>query len=368
MATAKHAGSRADQLVRLAAARGASTLYLWSHSRPSVRIDGELHVLDTMPIFTPAQIDTLLISLRFAHGADTREALEADEWRFDVPDVGEVRCTSVPDHRGPAAVFGIPHPASEATTLSSDVQALAAHRDGLVLVAGPKSSGKQAIIARLVELVTRTQRPYVIWMQRDAINGGADRDSPLVSRREARGGAGDLLAGARAALRENPDVLVLEEVRTEPVISLALEAAASGVLVIASLTGPTGVGAIERIVDLYPSEQGRSVQLALAQCLRAVIGQVLVPNKNGGRAAAQEVLLNTGAMAALLAAGKTRQLQIAVDAGRKHGIVTLGDALVDLVRSGEVGVEDAYRHSPDQMAFLTALTSHGIDTSFVHRS
>jgi twitching motility protein PilT len=368
-ATTKYGGSRADQLVRLAAARGASALYLWSHTRPSIRIDGEFHVLDTMPIFTPGQIDTLLISLRFAHGADTREALEANEWRFDVPEVGEVRCTRLQDHRGPAALFSIPpRPATVATTVSADIQALAAHRDGLMLVAGATSSGNQAMIARMVQLLTRTRHPYVIWMQRDALNGAADRDSPLVSRREARGSLDELLAGARAALREKPDVLVLEDVRTEPLMTLALDAASSGVLVIAGFTGPTGVGTIERIVDLYPHEQSRTVQLALAQCLRAVIGQVLVPNKDGGRAAAQEVLLNTAAVATLLAAGKARQLQVAVDAGRKHGIVTLGDALVDLVRSGDVRAADAYRHAPDQTAFLDALTRHGIDTSFAYSS
>ena len=363
---ARTGGSRADQLVQLAAARGATALYLWSNCRPSVRIDGEMHPLDTIPVFGPEQIETMLLSLRFAHGADTREALAAAEWKFDVPQVGEVRCTKLQDHRGPAAMFTIARTLAQPASISSEIEALARHRHGLVLVTGPRSSGKEAIVSRLVDLFARTHRGYVISIHRDGVNR-ADGESPLISRREARGSLDEMLAAARAALRESPDVLAIEEVGTLSLMNLALDAAASGVLVVAGLTGPTGIRALEHIVDLYAPEQERTVQLALAQCLRAVVGQVLVPDTANRRTAAQEVVLNVGALRTLLAAGKARNLHLGIDAGRKYGTVTLNDALIDLVRTGAVRAEDAYRHAPEQAAFLEALTAQGIDTSFLRR-
>jgi twitching motility protein PilT len=360
-----HAELGVDQLLRVAASRGASTLYLSSNMRPSVRIDGQVQPLDGASVLGVKEVEALLLSLTLAH---TGAALPpgAAEWSFDVPDVGHVRCMSFKDHRGPGAVFRIVpvRPvAADQLGLSLEIQSLALEREGLVLVAGPRSSGKGTVIGGLLDLIKRTRRAYVISVERE-VNVVSEPDGAFISQREARGGLDDILTVARAALRENPDVLVLPEVRSAPLMNLALEAAASGQLVIAGFTAPSASGAIERIIDLYPPEFGRQVQLSLAQHLRAVVGQVLLPKIGGGRMAARELLLNTPAVAHVLAEGKAWQLPVVIEAARKQGMVPVSEVLVGLAQSGVVAVDDAYRYAPDPTAFLDGLKRLGIDTAF----
>jgi twitching motility protein PilT len=365
---AKPAPAGVDQLLRLAASRGASTLYLSSNMRPSIRMDGQVQPLEGTAVVGAREVESLLISLALAH---TGEAMPpgAAEWSFDLPEVGRVRCMSFRDHRGPGAVFRIVpvRPAApEQLGLSLEIQSLALEREGLVLVAGPRSSGKGTVIAGLLDLIKRTRRAYVISVERE-VNAMSEPEGAFISQREARGGLDDILNVARAALRENPDVLVLPEVRSAPLMNLALEAAAAGQLVIAGFTAPSASGAIERIMDLYPPELSRQVQLSLAQHLRAVVGQVLLPKVGGGRMPAREVLLNTPAVASVLSEGKAWQLPVVIEAARKHGMVPLSEVLVGLVQSGAVAVDDAFRHAPDPAAFVEGLKHLGIDTSFAQQ-
>jgi len=273
---------------------------------------------------------------------------------------------TIADQRGPGAVFRIV-PARTAAAdqlgLSLEAQALTLERDGLILVVGPRSSGKNIVIGGLLDLINRTRQAYVVTVQRE-VNARWAGERAVISQREARGGLDDMLTVARAALRENPDVLVLQEVRSAALMSLALDAAASGQLVIAGYTARTAPTAIAGLLSLYPIEQRRGVQLSLSQYLRGVIAQALVPRPDGGRAAARELMLNTPPIAAALAEGKTWQLPLAMEAGRHHGMVTMNEALLELVQHGMVAAEEAYRQAPEQMAFVDALRRLGIETSF----
>ena len=188
-----------------------------------------------------------------------------------------------------------------------------------------------------------------------------------MSQREGRGTTDDILAVARTALREDPDVLVLEEVRTAWLMNLALDTAASGQLVIDAFQAPSASGAIDRIVDLYPPEYRRQVQLSLAQNLRGVVAHALLKRTGGGRVAARDVLLNTPAVRSLLAEGKTSQLPLAIEGGRVHGMVPLNDALVGYVLSGAVDVREANRRAADRAGFLALLKQQSVNTSAVER-
>jgi twitching motility protein PilT len=150
-------------------------------------------------------------------------------------------------------------------------------------------------------------------------------------------------------------------------MDVALEAAASGHLVIAGFSAHSATAAIDRVIDLYPPEQGHQVQLALADNLRGVISQVLVRKTGGGRVPAREILLNTPAVASVIAEGKTSQLPMAIEGGRRRGMVPLGDSLLALVQSGLVDAREAYRNVTDRSAFLALLKRQGVDTSFVER-
>jgi len=161
--------------------------------------------------------------------------------------------------------------------------------------------------------------------------------------------------------------LVIEDLRSPELVRVALEAAESGHLVIGALPGHTTTPAVDRIIDQTAPERRPKIQLALAEALRGIVAQVLVRKAGGGRVAAREVLLNTSAVANLIAEGKTSQLPLAIDSWRKYGMVPLNDALVAFVQSGAVDSREAYRHAFDRQGFLSLLKREGIDTSFVER-
>lgn len=355
-----------DRLLRLAAARGAETLYLFSQARPSIRVDGEIGVLDAEPVLGPSDVEALLLE---ALPDPREEKADGTEWIVDMPDVGRVRCVSFRDHRGPGGVFRmIPARAVSADQLglSREIQGLCAEPEGLLLVVGPRSSGKSTLMAAFVDLINRTRSDHVITLE-SRIKVVHESRSSLVSQREVRGDTDALLGALRTALRENPDVLVIEDLRAPEVVAEALEAANSGHLVIGGLAANSATTAIERIVDQIAPERRAHVQALLAESLRGVVAQVLLRKTGGGRIAARELLLNSSSVAQLVAEGKISQVPHAMESGRRIGMVPLSDALVAFVQSGAVDVREAWRKASDRPALLKALKREGIDTSFAER-
>ncbi|HKY20564.1 MAG TPA: ATPase, T2SS/T4P/T4SS family [Vicinamibacterales bacterium] len=358
-----------ERLLRIAAARGASTLYVTSQARPSIRVDGEISPIEGEGILGEADVEVLMLDIIPERNRETLRSQAGTEWICDVPDVGRIRCVTFRDHRGPGGIFRmIPARAisAEQLGLSREIQGLCAEAEGLVLVTGPRSSGKSTLIASFVDLINRTRSDHVITLE-NQIKFVHENRSSLVSQREVRGDRNELMLVARAALRENPDVLVIEDFGSPEIVMLALEAAQSGHLVIGALTAHSAIDAVDRIIDQTPLDRRSKVQSGLAESLRGIVAQVLLRKTGGGRVAAREVMLNSGAVSNLIAEGKTSQLPMAIDSGRKHGMVALNDALVAFVQSGSVDSREAYRQAADQQGFLTLLKRQGIDTSFVER-
>jgi twitching motility protein PilT len=358
-----------DRLLRLAAARGATTLHLMSGSRPSVRVDGEIAALDGEPVLSAGEVESLLLDLAPEPDRDALRSGEGTEWVLDVPDVGRFRCQGFRDHRGPGGTFRLiaARPTStDQLGLSKEIQALSAESSGLVLVAGPRSSGKSTLISAFIDLVNRTRTDYVITVE-SQISCTHENRGCLVSQREVRGGSDEIAAAVRTAIRENPDVLVIDDLRSPAVVELALEAVARGHLVIGAISAHTAMAAIGRVLRGFPPEKREQVQVMLAEGLRGAVSQVLVRKAGGGRVAAREVILNTPATTSLIADGRLSQLPLAVDSGRKHGMVPLNDALAAFVQSGVVDVRNAYRQAFDRPGFLAVLRREGIDTSFAER-
>jgi twitching motility protein PilT len=356
--------SALDRLLRIAATRGASTLYLSSNAQPAVRVDGEVQTLDGEPSLGAHDVESLLQTIIPEQHNEGLRGGVASEWITDVEGVGRVRCMAFRDQRGPGGVCRIMpvRPVStEQLGLPREVESLVLQRGGLVLVTGPRLSGKRTTISALVDFMNRTRRDHVITVERE-LNVMHGPGTSIISQREAPGGNDDVEDVARAALREDPDVLVIESMQTAALVDVALEAAAAGRLVVGGLAAHDTASAIDRIINLHPAETRRHVQLALAENLRGVVAQVLVRKIGGGRVAAREILLNTPAVASAIAEGRTSQLPMAIDAPRGRGM-RLNDALAGLVQSGGVDIREAYGKAADRKGLLTKLKRLGIDTA-----
>ena len=361
--------SAVERLLRIAFARGASSLFLTSDARPCIRVEGDIRVLDNEAVLSKAEVEAAVMEIVPQEAQESIGSGQATEWIAQLPGLGGVRCTSSTDHRGPGVVFTMI--ATRAATaeqlgLPREIQALATEAEGLVLVAGSRGSGKSTLMSALVDLVNHQRAEYVITLERQ-IRLVHDNHAALVSQREIRGGPDEVVAAARAALRENPDVLVVDDLSSTQMVPLLLDAAAGGLLVFVSITAPSTADAIERLLDLAPAGARTSVQAAMAEAFRGAVSQVLLKKSGGGRVVAREIMLATAAVTRLIEDGQLAQLPLALESGRRHGMVPLTDVLLGLVQSGVVDVREAFRKTHDRERLLAGLKREGIDISAVER-
>jgi twitching motility protein PilT len=288
---------------------------------------------------------------------------------IDVTEVGRVRCMAFRDHRGPGLILRMVPPraiSADQLGLPVEVQALCSEADGLVLVGGGRGSGKSTLLTSFVDLINRTRSDHVITVE-SQLEFLHENKRSFISQREVRGDGDAVTAAVRAANREDPDVLIVEDLRTPDLVSLALEAAESGRLVFGSVPAVSAVSAVERIIEMFPPERREKTQASLAGALRGVVSQLLLRKLRGGRVAAREVLINTPTVANLILEGKTFQLAGALDGGRRHGMVPFSESLVTLVREGIVHPPHAYRKAPNREQLLAVLRREGVDPSIVER-
>jgi twitching motility protein PilT len=354
-------------MLRVAAERAASTVYVVAQSRPMIRVDGEISALEGEPILSASDIERLIASL-----APRKPEAAGDgpiEWISEVPEVGRVRCVTFRDHRGPGLIFRMVSARSisaDHLNLSPEIRDLAAQADGFVLVTGARGSGKSTLLNAFVDLINRTRSDHVITIESEIGFVHESRRS-FVSQRDVHNDPAAAAAAAQAALKEDPDVLVIEDLHSPESISAALEAAESGRLVFASITASSSAGAIEALVEMFPAGQRAAVRAALSRTLRAVVSQVLVRKAAGGRVTARELLLNSPAVAAAIREGRSSDVGAALEAGQRHGMVSMNDSLAALVRGGTVHGAEAYRRAPDRGALLACLAREGVDTAFAER-
>ena len=354
-----------QRLLRLAANRGAATVYVVANTAPLVRVDGEFSTLEGEPAISTAIVDRLLAEVS---PASRESAPPSAEWLIDVPEIGRVRCLTFRDHRGPGIIFRMVPAraiAADQLGLSAEVQALCSEADGVVLVTGGRDSGRSTLLTSFVDLINRTRADHIITIE-SQIDFVHESKRSFISQREVRGE--DAMVGAvRSACREEPDVLVIEDIRSHDVASLALEAADAGRLVFASVPGVSTSSAIERLIELFPADRREKAQASLAGSVRGVVAQVLLRKLRGGRVAAREVLMNTPAVAGLIMEGKTFQLSSAIENDRRVGMMSFAESLASLVREGVVHPSHAYRKAPSREQLIAALHRDGVDTSIAER-
>jgi len=347
-------------LLKVAAAQGASALYVAPQAKPSLRVEGEMRVLDDAPI-TDAQLEA---GLRTLGGPAEGAPLPLGEFETrELPGVGRVQCLLFRDHRGLGATFRMlpgRTVSAEQAGLSSGIQSLCTEPEGLLIVAGAHGAGKSTLVAALVDQINRTRRDHIITVESDIQFVHENRTS-FVSQREAPDDS-QFMDAVRSAIREAPDVLVLDGVMSPEVAAVALQAAANG-LVLVSVTAPDTSAALERFVALFGNDAANA-RATVSEHLRGVVTQALLRKTGGGRAAAREVLVNVPSVASLVANAQFDQLSAVLNSGRRVGMVPLNDALLGLVQNGALDVRQAFRKSPDQRELVGMLNQAGFDTSF----
>jgi Tfp pilus assembly protein, pilus retraction ATPase PilT len=340
-------------------------VYALVDTRPLMRLSGEIALVGTQAPVAAGDVE------RFIFQFAPRE-LVADatpEWTCAVPDVGRVRCVAFQDHSGAGLIFHLPSreaAVADDVSIGDQLRSLCDEADGLIVVAGPRSSGKSALLGDFVDVINNTRYDHVITIE-SQIRRLHEKRLSFISQREVRGDGDAIARAARAALREGADVLVIEDLRAPEALVAALDAARAGRLVFGSISARTTPGAIERLIDAFPADRRSQVRASLAGALRAVVAQILVPKIAGGRIAAREVLLSSPAVRKVILDGAISQLPIAIESGRNLGMRTMVDALGTLVRNGVVSIAAACAAAPDRAALVSALERDGIDVSSVER-
>src|SRR3954452_14910174 len=349
-----------DVLFRTLVQSGASDLHLRSNEPPMLRVHGELARQDQAPL-SAERVENMLLSImtakevgEFRDGGDT-------DWAYEIEGLARFRCNAGRDRYGAMGVFRvIPNliRTAEEMGLSQEVQNLCYLTKGLVVVTGPTGSGKSTTLAGLVDLINRTRTDHIITIE-DPIEFVHPSKKCLVTQRQVGVHTRSFKHALRAALREDPDIILVGEMRDLETVSIAIETAETGHLVFGTLHTTTASSTIDRIIDQFPADRQSQVRVMLSESLKGVIAQTLLPKKGGGRVAALEVLIVTPAISNLIREGKTFQIPSAMQTGKNHGMVMLNEALFEHVKNGTVEPMDAYIKSVDKTGFETMLTRGG---------
>jgi twitching motility protein PilT len=355
-----------DDLFRRLVDAGASDLHLRSGEPPLLRLHGEL-VREDLPTLSGERLELMLLSIMSPREVgEFRETGDTD-WAYEIADLARFRCNAGRDRHGPMAVFRV-IPASIRTAdemgLSREVQNLCYLTKGLVVVTGPTGSGKSTTLASLVDLVNRTRSDHIITIE-DPIEFVHQSKKCLVTQRQVSVHTRSFKHALRAALREDPDIILVGEMRDLETVSIAIETAETGHLVFGTLHTTTASSTIDRIIDQFPPDRQSQVRVMLSESLRGVISQTLCKKIGGGRVAAREILLTIPAISNLIREGKTFQIPSVMQTNRKTGMVTLNDALMELVDAKQVEPKEAYMKAVEKAGFAAALRAKRHDVSFL---
>jgi twitching motility protein PilT len=341
-ASAADAASAMHELLDLAIEQKASDLHLTTDFNPCLRVDGDIVPIEGYGPISDERLREMLFSIappqnreQWLATKDTDFAHETAGARFRVNLFAERSGIGAVLRRIPTTVM-----TAAEMGLSQQLLDLCFLHKGLVLVTGPTGSGKSTTLAALVDHVNKNRDDHIITIE-DPIEFVHKHQRCLVHQREVGVHTQGFKAALRAALREDPDVVLVGELRDLETISIALETAETGHLVFGTLHTNTAPSTVDRIIDQFPADRQAQVRTMMSESLKAVVAQTLVKKIGGGRAAAQEVLLVNSAISNLIREGKTFQIPSIMQTQRNAGMVTLNDALYDLVKRKVVTAEDA---------------------------
>jgi twitching motility protein PilT len=342
-----------DQFLRLLVQQGGSDLHLSCGNPPVIRLHGHLQRVKFRDLTAQDMLSLLKEILR----PDQWQRLETThdlDFAYEIAGVARFRGNAYFQHRGPGAAFRvIPSRVLTADELKlpEAIRSFTRLNKGLVLVTGPTGSGKSTTLAAMIDLVNQTRPEHILTIE-DPIEFVHAPSRALINQREVGPHTESFASALRAALREDPDVILVGEMRDRETISLGLTAAETGHLVFGTLHTNSAPKTVDRIIDIFPADQQDQIRTMLADTLRGVVAQQLLRRKDGkGRLAAHEILVGTPAVSNLIREGKIFQIPSLIQTGKKDGMIQMDQSILNLLMAGQIDGEEAYTKAHDKGAF-----------------
>ena len=328
------------ELLAFSAKNGASDLHLSAGLPPMIRVDGDVRRIN-LPAMEHKEVHALIYDImNDKQRKDFEEFFETD-FSFEVPGVARFRVNAFNHNRGAGAVFRtIPSKVltMEDLGMGKVFQKISEMPRGIVLVTGPTGSGKSTTLAAMLDYINETRYEHILTIE-DPIEFVHESKKCLLNQREVHRDTLGFAEALRSALREDPDIILVGEMRDLETIRLALTAAETGHLVFGTLHTTSAAKTIDRVVDVFPAAEKAMVRSMLSESLQAVISQTLLKKQGGGRVAAHEIMIGTPAIRNLIREDKVAQMYSAIQTGASLGMQTLDQCLGDLVRKGHVSIE-----------------------------
>ncbi|HQR45382.1 MAG TPA: type IV pilus twitching motility protein PilT [Thermoanaerobaculia bacterium] len=343
---------RIDVLLRLVIGKKASDLHLAVGRTPMIRTDGDLEKLKWR-VLTEEEFDSFMAPITPQRIYNEFKETGDTDFAYSLGTVARFRVNLFRQEHGSAAVLRLIPPrvlTIEDLGLPSLVSNIARVPRGLVLITGPTGSGKSTTLASLIDWVNKNHSRHIITIE-DPVEFIHTPQRSLISHRELGFDTPDFASALKAALREDPDVVLVGELRDLETMSLALQAAETGLLVFGTLHTNSAAKAIDRLIDSFPAAEQEQARTVLAEALRAVVAQVLLKRKGGGRVPAFEVLRWSPALANSIREGKTAMITTLIQTGRNAGMVAMDQSLADLVVEDVVSFEEAFEKALDKEGF-----------------
>ncbi len=341
-----------SELLAFAVKNGASDIHLAAGLPPLIRIDGEIRRIKVDALASSTVHDMIYDIMQDNQRKEFEERLETD-FAFEIPNIARFRVNAFNQERGPAAAFRtIPTEVLplEAIGAPAVFRALSDKHRGLVLVTGPTGSGKSTTLAAMVDYVNHNKKGHILTIE-DPIEFVHQSHNCLVNQREVGRHTQSFNNALRSALREDPDVVLVGELRDIETIRLALTAAETGHLVFGTLHTSSAAKTIDRIIDVFPGGEKDMVRAMLSESLEGVIAQRLIKKPEGGRIAAYEIMLGTPAIRNLIRESKVPQIYGMIQTGREMGMITMDQSLQDLVQNNQIAREAARALAYDPTKF-----------------
>jgi twitching motility protein PilT len=350
-----------DRFLRFMAKQGGSDLHFSAAVRPQVRLHGDMTPLNVEPT-AAAEAEKILFEIMPPRNRKEYDEISDTDFAYELPEVGRFRVNVFRDRFGVGGVFRIIPTkilTADDLNLPQGVRDFCTLPKGLVLVTGPTGSGKSTTLAAMIDLVNKSRRDHIITIE-DPIEFVHQNQRCLVNQREVHSHTQSFARALRAALREDPDIVLVGEMRDLETTHIAIETAETGHLVFGTLHTTTAASTVDRLIDQFPSGQQAQIRTMLSVSLKGVVAQTLMKKKSGGRVAALEILMVTPAIANLIRDAKTFQIPSIMQTSGRMGMVMLNDAILKLVIDGVVDVQEALGKSADKKDLHEKLTVAGL--------